>query len=110
MDVREMRPALSRNASAAVIAPIAGLIVGLILGGLRSKVLGLSELDQLMCIIKWAVTGSFAGLGLVLLLAVRPRRGDVLSIRRLMVIIALIGLLTWFVARIFLGVIGPEGF
>lgn len=110
MNARETGSTLGRNASTAVIVPIAGIVGGLILGFLRSKALGLTALDQLMCLIKWAVTGFFAGLGLVMVLAVQPRRGDVFSIRRLMILIAMIGVLTWFFARVFLGVIGPGGF
>jgi hypothetical protein len=100
----------SRNASAAVILPIAGMLGGLFIGGLRAYGGGLDAFAQISRVVKWGVTGFFAGLVLVVLLAVQVRRGDSVSIRRLMVLIAVAGLLTWFFSRILFGVIGFEGF
>jgi hypothetical protein len=110
MDVTETPRGIGRNASAVVIIPIAGMMGGLIVGGIRAWALGLTDLNELTCIIKWAVTGFFAGLALVVLLAIQFRGRDVISVRRLMALVAVAGLLTWFFARVFSGAVGPEGF
>ena len=110
MDVQEMKSGVNRNASVAVILPIAGLMGGLLVGVVRARSQGLMDLQMLSCVIKWCVTGFFAGLGLVILLALQVRRGDVVSIRRLMVMVAVAALIAWFLARIFFGAIGYEGF
>jgi hypothetical protein len=110
MDVREMRPGVSRSASAAVIYPIVGMLGGLCIGAIRARSRGLVDLEQLACVVKWGVTGFFAGLGLVLLLALQFRRGDVVSIRRLMALVLFAGIVAWFIARVLFGAIGFEGF
>jgi hypothetical protein len=97
-----------RNASAAVLVPILGLIGGLIAGGIR--VGGRLDIREIELVLKWGVTGFFAGLGLILLLALQFRGRDVISIRRLLALVAVAALVTWFFARIFLGVIGDAGF
>ena len=110
MDVQEIKPGVSRNASAAVIAPVLGMMGGLLVGGVRAWSRGLVDLELLTCVLKWGVTGFFAGLGLVLLMALQFRRTDVISIRRLMVLVAVAGIVAWFFARVFFGAIGYEGF
>lgn len=100
----------ARSASAVVLVPIAGLIGGLILGGIRASSVGLADLDLLGRVIKWGVTGFFAGLGLVLLLAVQFRLRDVISVRRLMVLVVVAALVAWYVSRVLFGVIGQEGY
>jgi hypothetical protein len=110
MDVQEIKPGVNRNASTAVIAPIAGMLGGLVVGGVRTWIRGLADLELLSCVIKWGVTGFFAGLGLVLLMALQLRRTDVISIRRLMALVAIAGIVAWFFARVFFGAIGYEGF
>jgi hypothetical protein len=110
MDVREIKPVVNRGASTAVIWPITGMVGGLLAGVFRARSLGLIDLDFLSCTLKWGVTGFFAGLGLVLLLAMSIRRGDVLSIRRLMALVAIAGVVAWFFARILFRAIGYEGF
>ncbi len=101
---------LARNASTAVVYPIVGMLGGLFIGGLRAKVGGANEIDQIAFVIKWGVTGFFAGLALVVLLAFASRGRNIVSMRRLMVLVVVAGLLTWFFARIFSGVIGNERF
>ena len=101
---------LGRSAAAAVLVPIAGLLGGLIVGGMRARGAGLTDLAMLSGVIKWGVTGFFSGLGLVLLLALQFRRRDVISVRRLMVLIAVAALVAWYVTRVLFGVIGQEGF
>ena len=110
MDVQEIKPGVNRSASAAVISPIAGMLGGLFVGVFRARSLGLIDLEFLSCVIRWAVTGFFAGLGLVLLLVFQLRRRDVISIRRLMALVAIAGVVAWFFAHVLFGAIGFEGF
>ena len=110
MDVQETKSVMNRNASVAMILPVAGLMGGLLVGAARARSQGLMDLQMLSCVIRWCVTGFFAGLGLVLLLALQVRRGDVASIRRLMALVAVAALIAWFLARVFFGAIGAEGF
>jgi hypothetical protein len=110
MDAQQIKPGVGRSASAAVIWPIAGMLGGLVVGAVRAWIRGLRDLDEISCVLKWGVTGFFAGLGLVLLLALQFRRTDVISIRRLMGLVALAGIIAWFFARVFFGAIGYEGF
>ena len=84
---REIKLDATRNAAAAVILPIAGMLGGLAIGAFRARgPAGVAELTPLLCAIKWGITGFFAGLALVVLLALQLRRQDVISIRRLMVL------------------------
>jgi hypothetical protein len=101
---------LARNASTAVIYPIAGMMVGLIVGGLRAMGRGPDEFAQLACVVKWGVTGFFAGLAFVVLLTFSSRGQGIVSMRRLMVLVVVAGFLAWFFARILFGAIGYEGF
>jgi hypothetical protein len=110
MDRHELKLGVRRSASAAVIVPIAGMLGGLFVGGFRARSVGLDEFAKLACVIKWGITGFFAGLALVLLLAFSLRREDVVSIRRLMALVVVAGLIAWFFARILFGVIGFAGF
>jgi hypothetical protein len=110
MDRQERKVGVRRSASAAVIVPIAGLLGGLSVGGFRARAFGPDQFAQLACVIKWGVTGFFAGLALVLLLAFSLRREDVVSIRRLMALVVVAGLVAWFFARVLFGAIGYEGF
>jgi hypothetical protein len=110
MDRLEMKLGVRRSASATVILPIAGMLGGLFVGMGRAWYLGLRELSPLECVIRWGVTGFFAGLGLVLLLAVQFRREDLISIRRLMVLIAVAAFIAWFFGRVLFGAIGFQGF
>ncbi|MHB1558785.1 MAG: hypothetical protein ACYC61_15130 [Isosphaeraceae bacterium] len=111
MERREsnLRLDLGRSASAAVFVPIVGLIGGLIVGVMSSRGAGLTDLAMLSRVIKWSVTGFFTGLGLVLLLAVPLCRRDVISVRRLMVLVVVAALVAWYVSRVLFGVIGQEG-
>lgn len=108
MDQQESN--LARNASTAVLVPIGGLVGGLIVGGIRARALGLDEFSQIACVLKWAVTGFFAGLALVVLLACTLRMSEPVTLRRLMVFVIVAGVLAWFFARILFGAIGYEGF
>lgn len=110
MDIRAREPRWNRVASAAVIWPIAGMVGGLAVGAVRARMRGLIELAELACVIKWGVTGFFAGLAFVLLLALRLRRGDAISTRWLMALVAIAGTLAWFFARVLFDAIGYEGF
>jgi hypothetical protein len=101
---------LARNASTTVIFPIAGMLGGLFVGGLRASGRGLDELAQIARVVKWGATGFFAGLAFVVLLSFSSRQQSIVSIRRLMVLVVVAGLLAWFFARILFGVIGYEGF
>ena len=62
---------------------------------------GVAGLAPLLRAIKWGLTGFFAGLAIVVLLAVQLRRQDVISIRRLMVLVLVTALIAWFFGRIF---------
>ncbi|SRR5579883_2037303 len=110
MEPQELRLGIRRNASAAVIVPIAGMLGGLLLGVARASTLGPNPLVRLACVVRWGATGFFAGLALVFLTALQLRRRDVISIRRLMVLVAVAALIAWFFARILFGALGYEGF
>jgi hypothetical protein len=101
---------LARSTTTAFIIPIAGLLGGLFVGVLRANGRGLEELVQIARVVKWGVTGFFAGLALVVLLAFNSRRQNLVSMRRLMALVVVAGLLAWFFARILFGLIGYEGF
>ena len=101
---------LAANASTAVIFPIAGLLGGLIIGGLRARGRGPHEFAQIECVVKWGITGFFAGLALVVLLAFASRGQNLISTRKLMVLIGVAGLLVWFFARILSALLGSEGY
>lgn len=111
MQQREIKLDTMRSASATVLLPIAGLLGGLIIGGFRGATSGLSDpFRQLSCAIAWGVTGFFAGLGLVLLLAVQFPRSGAISIRRLMFLVLVAAIVAWFFARVLFGVIGTATF
>jgi hypothetical protein len=57
-------------------------------------------------VLRWGVTGFFVGLALVVVVSLGLRRKDVVSVRRLMVLVVIVGLLVWFFARILFGVLG----
>jgi hypothetical protein len=101
---------LARNASTAVIFPIGGMLGGLFVGMMRASGGGLDEFAQIARVVKWGVTGFFAGLALVVLLSFNSRRQNLVSMRRLMALVVVAGLLAWFFARILFGLIGYEGF
>src|SRR5438105_4755345 len=90
MDRRETN--LLVSASSRIVIPIVGMVGGLILGGVRTSLGRMDELAGLSLVIRWTVTGFFLGLALVLLLAISVRRNDLVSIRRLMVLVAMAGL------------------
>src|SRR5689334_8505667 len=109
MGQQDARPRIGRNASAAVIVPIAGMISGLFLGMARAS--GLPDpLLRLSCVIRWVAVGFFAGLALIVLMALQLRRRDVLSIRRMMLLIAIAAVIAWFFAHVLFSAIGYEGF
>ena len=110
MSRQDIKLDMMRSASAAVIAPIVGMFGGLFVGALRARSMGPDSLAQLVRAIKWGVTGFFAGLALALLLAFSLRRTDVVSIRRLLALVVVAGLIAWFFARVLFNAIGYEGF
>ena len=75
-----------------------------------SERLGDGPFAQIACVVKWAVTGFFAGLAFVVLLAFASRHPQTVSVRKLMVLVIVAGVLAWFFARVLFGVIGYEGF
>ena len=81
-------------------------IVSQILGAIGASLGGGGEFAGLVFTIRWGVTGFFLGLALVVLLSVSLRRKDLVSIRGMMVLVAIAGVLSWFFARILFGVIG----
>ena len=101
---------LVKSASAAVIFPIGGMLGGLLIGSLRASSKGPDEMAQIACVIKWSIAGFFAGLVLILFLAIDLRGKNIVSIRRLIVIILIAGLISWYVTPILFGAIGYEGF
>jgi hypothetical protein len=54
--------------------------------------------------------GFFASLALAVLMAFTSRRQDQVSMRKLMALVVVAGVLTWFFARILSEVIGYQGF
>src|SRR5690348_16553303 len=109
MEQQEVRPGIGRNASAALIVPIAAMIAGLCLGMARAS--GLPDpLARLACVIRWVAVGFFAGLALIVLMALQLRRREAISIRRLMLLIAAAALIAWFFAHVLFSAIGYEGF
>jgi hypothetical protein len=101
---------LARNASAAILFPIAGLLGGIFVGTLRATTKGPDELRKILCALKWGTAGFFLGLFLIVLLSLNLRGKNIVSVRRLMAFIAIAGLLSWYLTRILFGVIGSEGF
>ncbi len=101
---------LVRTASGTVIFPIAGLLGGLFVGALRASTKGPDELAKLLCAIKWSTAGFFLGLFVIVLLSLNLGGKNIVSVRRLMAVIAIAGLLSWYITRILFGVIGFEGF
>ncbi len=94
------------RASALVILPIIGLLGGLVLGAIGVSLAGGDELASLRVTIRWGVTGFFLGLALVVVLSVSLRRKDLVSIRGLLVLVAIAGVLSWFFARVLFAVLG----
>jgi hypothetical protein len=99
-------PNLVRTASAMAIWPILGLLGGLVLGSVKASLQRAFELDGLVMTIRWGVTGFFLGLAVVLLLSLSLRRKDLISLRRLMALVAIAALLSWYFAKVLFGVIG----
>ena len=98
---------LGRVASGMILFPIAGMLGGLLLGAtLVSFQRGPDELAALYLVLRWGVTGFFLGLALVVLWSLDLKRTDVVSIRRLMVLVVIAGILAWYFARILFGVMG----
>jgi hypothetical protein len=101
------KPKLVRTASALILFPIVGLLGGLILGATwNSFYRGRDEFAELHLVLRWGVTGFFLGLALVVVVSLNLRRKDLVSLRRLMVLVVIVSLLVWFFARILFGVIG----
>jgi hypothetical protein len=61
-------------------------------------------------VVKWGVTGFFAGLALVVLLVFASWRQNLISVRKLMVLVVVAGVLTWFFARVLSTVLGDGGY
>ena len=96
-----------RAASALILFPIVGLLGGLIVGATWTSFhRGRDEIADLHFVLRWGVTGFFLGLALVVVLSVSLRRKDLVSIRGLMVLVIIAGVLSWFFARILFGVLG----
>jgi hypothetical protein len=108
--VNQQIPNLARNGSTAVMLPIAGPLGGLFVGTLRARGWAPDPFAQIACVVKWAVTGFFAGLAFVVLLAFPFRQQQIVSMRKLMVLVVVAGELAWFFAQILFGVIGSEEF
>ncbi len=108
--MNQQAPNLARNASTTVMLPIAGLLGGLFVGTMRARGWAPDQFAQIACVVKWAVTGFFAGLAFVVLLAFASRHPQTVSVRKLMVLVVVAGVLAWFFARVLFGVIGYEGF
>jgi hypothetical protein len=108
--VNQKATTLARNASTAVIFPIAGLLGGLFIGGLRARGRGPHEFAQIECVVKWGVTGFFAGLALVVLLVFASWRQNLISMRKLMVLVVVAGVLTWFFSRVLSTVLSDGGY
>ncbi len=56
--------------------------------------------------LRLGVTGFFLGLSLIVLISFSVRGKDIVSLRRLMVLVALAGFFSWYFARILFEVIG----
>jgi hypothetical protein len=99
-------PRLVERASALVVLPIVGLLGGLGLGAIAASITGAGEITSLVLTIRWGVTGFFLGLALVVVLSASLRRKDLVSIRGLIVLVVIAGVLSWFFTRILFGVLG----
>ena len=99
-------PRLVGTGSALVILPIVGLLGGLALGAIGASLGGVDEITGLVFTIRWGVTGFFLGLALVVVFSASLRRKDLFSIRGLMVLVVIAGVLSWFFTRILFGVLG----
>src|SRR5262245_32779507 len=88
------KPKLVRTASALILFPIIGLLGGLILSAIwTSYRRGRDEFADLYLVLRWGVTGFFVGLALVVVLSLGLKGKDVVSLRRLMVLAVIAGLL-----------------
>jgi hypothetical protein len=101
---------LARNASIAVLYPIGGLLAGLFVGALRATIKGPNPIDQLVCVLRWGISGFFLGLFLIVIAALNLRTARRISIRGLMAFILIAALLSWYITRVLFGVLGPGGF
>jgi hypothetical protein len=99
-------PKLSRSASAKAVFPIVGMLGGLLLGTVWAKVSRADELAAVHCVTRWAVTGFFVGLILVVFGALKLGRKDIISVRRLMLLAVIATLLCWYVVKILFDVLG----
>ena len=99
-------PLLQRNASAQAILPIGGLLTGLLLGAIWANFLRMDEITSVIHTLRFGVTGFFLGLSLILLIAFNVKGRDIVSLRRMMVLVAIAGFLSWYSARILFQVIG----
>jgi hypothetical protein len=97
------------SASARAVIPIAGLLGGLFLGGLLGTSGTADEFAQIYAVIKWGVTGFFLGLALILLFSLSLGRKDIVSTRRLMVLVVIVAVVTWYAVKILFSLIGSYG-
>ena len=94
------------TASTMAVWPIIGMLGGLVLGAISASFRPANEIASLATTIRWGVTGFFLGLALVVVLSASLRRKDLVSIRGLMVLVVIAGVLSWFFAKVLFGVIG----
>src|SRR5262249_7867062 len=105
-------PVFLSTASAMAIWPIIGMLGGLLLGSIRASLQRADEFASLSSTIRWGVTGFFLGLALIVLLSFSLKQSDITSsrnftsLRRLMVIVVVAALLSWYFTKILFGVIG----
>jgi hypothetical protein len=99
-------PKLLGKASGIVILPIVGMMGGLLLGAIVASIQRADEITSLHSVLRWGVTGFFLGLALVVLSSLSLRRKGIVSLRRLMILVVIAGLLSWYFTQILFGVIG----
>jgi hypothetical protein len=88
---------LESDASRKVLWPILGLLCGLLAGGLRSWIAGVDELATIALVIAGGVVGSALGMAVVLATLYPLRRYDLGSLKGLMMLVLMAGLVLWFV-------------
>jgi hypothetical protein len=85
------------SASRKVLLPVAGLLLGLLLGAVRAWVFTSDPLLATRLIIAGGLVGSTFGMAAVLAGAYPLRRTDLSSVRGLLILVLIAAIVTWFV-------------
>ena len=87
---------LTQNASTMILYPILGMIGGLLLGALRTRIGRLDSFSSIELVVKWGFLGALFGAVAIVLVPVLAKK-NVSSVRRLLGVIGVAAVLLWFV-------------